>query len=554
MSVENLFFKEEKIYTNGNEILSKILLQRNLKTEEERYNFLNPQLKNLYNPLEIDNIDAAVNIILNSLNANEKILIFGDYDVDGTTSIALLFRFFKDHFTYSTNVSYDLADRFEEGYGFSKSAAERAIQAKINLIITVDCGIKDFEAIEIAKKAGIKVLVVDHHEIDETREHPADVVLDLKKKSCKYPFHEFSACGLAFKLICAILIKTNKDFKKAYEYLDLVGLSTACDLVPLINENRILMYHGLKKINKNPILGLQKMIDAYNLTSIEMHDSLFKLGPTINAAGRLDTAKIAVELLLTEDEFEAEQLVKQLIKLNCERKKLCSKIIEDIKPLCENNKKSTVLFNENWHQGVLGISAAKCINIKYSPTIIMTKAKDHIVGSARSIDNFDIYSIIERCSDLLLGFGGHKMAAGITLKQENLDLFKKRFEEEVEKETKGIDLSPKINIDFKIDLKDITKDFFYFLEQLNPFGIGNEAPTFASVVTCEEYSIDYNTLLIKIDINNVHYLGIGYDLTEKEYLIADKKPFLLIFEFKNIINENIVLNIKEIDDIKNFEF
>ena len=212
MSVEKLFFKEEKIYTNGNEILSKILLQRNLKTEEERYNFLNPQLKNLYNPLEIDNIDAAVNIILNSLNANEKILIFGDYDVDGTTSIALLFRFFKDHFTYSTNVSYDLANRFEEGYGFSKSAAERAIQAKINLIITVDCGIKDFEAIEIAKKAGIKVLVVDHHEIDETREHPADVVLDLKKKSCKYPFHEFSACGLAFKLICAILIIVSTAF------------------------------------------------------------------------------------------------------------------------------------------------------------------------------------------------------------------------------------------------------------------------------------------------------------------------------------------------------
>ena len=181
MSVENLFFKDENIYTDENEILSKILLQRNLKTEEEIYNFLNPQLKNLYNPLEIDNIDAAVNIILNSLNANERILIFGDYDVDGTTSIALLFRFFKDHFTYSTNISYDLADRFEEGYGFSKSAAERAIQAKINLIITVDCGIKDFKAIEIARKAGIKVLVVDHHEIDETREHPADVVLDLKK-------------------------------------------------------------------------------------------------------------------------------------------------------------------------------------------------------------------------------------------------------------------------------------------------------------------------------------------------------------------------------------
>lgn len=550
MSVENLFFKEGKIYTNGNEILSKILLQRNLKTEEERDNFLNPQLKNLYNPLEIDNIDAAVNILLNSLNANEKILIFGDYDVDGTTSIALLFRFFKDHFVNSTNISYDLADRFEEGYGFSKSAAERAIQAKINLIITVDCGIKDFEAIEISKKAGIKVLVVDHHEIDETREHPADVVLDLKKKFCKYPFHEFSACGLAFKLICAILIRTNKDFKKAYEYLDLVGLSTACDLVPLIKENRNLMYHGLKKINKNPILGLQKMIDAYNLTSIEMHDILFKLGPTINAAGRLDTAKIAVELLLTEDEFEAEQLVKQLTKLNCERKKLCSKIIEEIKPLCENNKKSTVLFNENWHQGVLGISAAKCIGIKYSPTIIMTKAKDHIVGSARSIDNFDIYSIIKRCSDLLLGFGGHKMAAGITLKQENLDLFKKRFEEEVEKETKGIDLSPKINVDFKIDLRDITKDFFYSLEHLNPFGIGNETPTFASVVTCNEFSIDYKTLLIKIEMNNVRYFGLGYDLAEKEFLITDKKPFLLIFELKNIINENIVLNIKGINEIK----
>lgn len=552
MSVENLFFKEKKIYTNGNEILSKILLQRNLKTEKERYDFLNPQLNNLYNPLEIDNIDAAVNIILNILNNNEKILIFGDYDVDGTTSTALLFRFFKDHFTYSKNVSYDLADRFEEGYGFSKSAAERAIQAKVNLIITVDCGIKDFEAIEIVKKAGIKVLVVDHHEIDETREHPADVVLDLKKKSCKYPFHGFSACGLAFKLICAILIKTNKDFKKAYEYLDLVGLSTACDLVPLINENRILMYHGLKKINKNPILGLQKMIDAYNLTSIEMYDILFKLGPTINAAGRLDTAKIAVELLLTEDEFEAEQLVKKLMKLNCERKKLCSKIIEEIKPLCKNNNKSTVLFNENWHQGVLGISAAKCIGIKYSPTIIMTKAKDHIVGSARSIDNFDIYSIIERCSDLLLGFGGHKMAAGITLKQENLDLFKKRFEEEVKKEIKDIDLSPKINIDFKINLEDITKDFFYFLEQLNPFGIGNEAPIFASIVTCNEYSIDYNTLLIKIEMNNILYFGLGYDLAEKEFLIADKKPFLLIFEFKNIINENIVLNIKGINEIKNF--
>ena len=294
------------------------------------------------------------------------------------------------------------------------------------------------------------------------------------------------------------------------------------------------------------------MIDAYNLTSIEMHDILFKLGPTINAAGRLDTAKIAVELLLTEDEFEAEQLVKQLIKLNCERKKLCSKIIEDIKPLCENNKKSTVLFNENWHQGVLGISAAKCIGIKYSPTIIMTKAKDHIVGSARSIDNFDIYSIIERCSDLLLGFGGHKMAAGITLKQENLDLFKKRFEEEVEKETKDIDLSPKINVDFKIDLKDITKEFFYSLERLKPFGIGNEAPTFASVVTCNEYSIEYNTLLIKIKMNNIRYFGLGYDLAEKEFLIADKNPFLLIFELKNIINENIVLNIKGINEIKKF--
>lgn len=533
-------------FENSNDIISALIEKKKIKDISK---FLNPDIKNLYDISNIYDIDKAISIVLSSIKDNKKILIYGDYDVDGTTSIAVLYRFLKDNFNNHENVYYEVANRFVGGYGFSKFAAEKCIKDSVDLIITVDCGVSDFNSIHIVKDAGIKVIVLDHHEVNKSKEHPADVVIDFKKDDLQYPFRELSACGVVFKFISAISIKLNKNISEVYKYLDFVCLSTACDIVPLVDENRIIMYHGLKKINSYPSLCLKKMIDLYNISSVSMHDILFKLGPSINSSGRLSSADLSVKFLLEDDEYTAEILAKELIKTNNERKRLCNKIVEEIKSLCDYDKKYTFLFNENWHLGVLGIVASKCIDIKYCPTIIMTKVDENtIVGSARSVKDVDIYSLFERCKDDLINFGGHKMAVGFKLQRNKIEEFRQHFEEEVERSVSIDNLTPTINVDFKIDLKKITKDLFYTLQQFEPFGIGNENPIFASEIVCKRYSIEYNNIVINFVENNIKYYGIGYNLNDKEDILRSGKKFLLIYSYKNIVDDDIILNVHYIVD------
>jgi single-stranded-DNA-specific exonuclease len=476
---------EEKIGKLANEIninpyLATVLVQRGVETFDAAKHYFRPKLDDLHNPFLMKDMGKAVERLAQAIAKQENILIYGDYDVDGTTSVALVHDYLSKFYPH---IDFYVPDRHNEGYGISFTGIDFAHSHQFTLVIALDCGVKSVNEIAYAKEKGVDFIVCDHHKPGEVL--PDCVAcLNPKQNDCQYPFKELSGCGIGFKLILAHSIKHPEYSVGIYDYLDLVAISIASDIVPMVGENRILTYFGLQKINERNRLGIEALIQVAGFKkSLNVSDVVFGLGPRINAAGRIKHAKASVELLISKKESEALSFAYELNQENTKRKNLDSGTFREAIALIEEDEKlvsakSTVLFNKEWHKGIIGIVASKCIEKYHRPTIIFTESNNLATGSARSVDGFDLYEAIFACKDLLEKYGGHTHAAGLTLKIENMEVFKKRFEEEVSKYILPEQLIPHIQIDLELPLEAINEKFYHILAQMEPFGPKNLAPVF----------------------------------------------------------------------------
>ncbi len=464
---------------NINSYLSTILLQRGKNSFEEAKNFFRPSLEHLHDPFLIKDMDKAVARLQRAIDNGEKILVYGDYDVDGTTAVALVYSYLK---SFHPNCDFYIPDRYTEGYGVSESGVIWAEENNFTLIIALDLGIKASDMVHLAGHKGIDFIICDHHLPGKDMPN-AVAVLDPKREDCNYPYKELSGCGLGFKLLQAFARMQGHE-ERIYEYLDLVAVSNAADIVPINGENRVLTYFGLQKLNQNPRPGLKALKDiAGTKGDLDVSGIVFTLGPRINAAGRVAHARGAVELLIAETEDEANALAEKVNLKNDLRREFDLSITEEAISMIEQdeklrNAKSTVLYKDSWHKGVIGIVASRCIEKFYRPTVILTESNNKITGSARSVRGFDLYSAISSCSDLLDKFGGHKYAAGLTLELHNLEAFKNKFEEIVSATITEEMKIPVIEIDLEVPLKAITGKFYSILKQMAPFGPENQRPVF----------------------------------------------------------------------------
>ena len=463
--------------------LAQLLTQRNVNTYKEAREFFRPELGNLHDPFLMKDMDVAIQRIQDAIQEGEKVMIYGDYDVDGTTAVALVYSYFKDHFM---DIDYYIPDRYDEGYGISIKGIDFAAQHGFSLIIALDCGIKAVEKINYAREKGVEFIICDHHNPgDEIPD--AVAVLDPKQEGCPYPYKELSGCGVGLKLVQAFGIQTGLDANKAYDYLDLVVVSIASDIVPITGENRIMAHFGLKKLNDGPSIGLKaiKAVAGIDRKGITIEDIVFKIGPRINAAGRMESGKKSVDLLVCEKGSDAKIISKKINNFNLDRRNIDTEITRQAIDMIQSDaslkeKNSTVLYNPEWHKGVIGIVASRLLDHFYKPTVILTKSSGLVTGSARSVNGFDLYQAIESCSDLLENFGGHKYAAGLTMKVQNLPKFSERFEKIVNDTIDPEQLIPVVEIDTELQLTDITEKFFRILKQFEPFGPENISPVFLS--------------------------------------------------------------------------
>ncbi|KAA6323452.1 Single-stranded-DNA-specific exonuclease RecJ [termite gut metagenome] len=478
--------QEEKSRTLAQElgihpVLGQLLLQRGITNTEKAGRFFHPQLSDLHNPFLMNDMNIAVERLNQAIEKKERILVYGDYDVDGTTSVALVYLFIQ-HF-YS-NLIYYIPDRYDDGYGVSFKGIDYAIEEGVTLIIVLDCGIKAVEEIAYAKEKDIDVVICDHHVTGDTLP-PALAILDPKREDNTYPYTHLSACGIGFKFMQAFTIHNGIDFDILSPLLDLVAVSIASDIVPIMDENRILTYYGLKQLNSNPSIGLKAIIDLCGLTDKEImvNDIVFKIGPRINASGRVQNGSETVDLLIEKDFSTAWEKSTRINEYNETRKDLdkntteeANKIVSQIGNLAE--RRSIVLYNKDWHKGVIGIVASRLTEMYYRPVVVLTCSDGMATGSARSISGFDIYKAIEYCRDLLENFGGHMYAVGLGMKVENVQTFANRFEEFVSLHILPQQTIPIINIDAEIDFKDITSKFVSDLKRFNPYGPDNWKPVF----------------------------------------------------------------------------
>ncbi len=465
---------------NIHHTLAAILIQRDVDNFEKAKTFFRPSLDQLHDPFLMKDMDKAVEIIENVINAGEKILIYGDYDVDGTTAVSLVYSFLS---TLYVNIDYYIPDRYTEGYGLSDMGLQHAVDQGYKLIITLDCGIKAVDLVAKGVSQGLEFIICDHH-LPGEQLPPATAVLDTKQSGCPYPYKEITGCGVGFKLIQAICIQRNIPVETSYEFLDLVAVSIAADIVPITGENRVLSHYGLKKLNRQPRLGLKALLDIGGIKSqVGISEVIFGLAPRINAAGRIEHAKSAVELLLSNSSEEAAEWADSINQNNNIRKEKDTHTTKEALAMIAETElpesaKSTVLYKEDWHKGVIGIVASRCIEEYFRPTIILTQSQDKATGSARSVPGFDIYKAISACSDLLDAYGGHKYAAGLTLPLEKINDFQKRFEEVVSASITKELLIPTLEIDHQLALEDINDTFYNILMQMGPFGPGNMPPVF----------------------------------------------------------------------------
>lgn len=504
-------------------VICRMLVQRGIETYDDAKAFFRPELSQLHDPFLMLDMDKAINRITTAIERNEKILIYGDYDVDGTTAVATVYCFLKDFYP---NIDYYIPHRYAEGYGISFKGIDYAHENNFGLIIALDCGIKSNDKIDYANERGIDFIICDHHTPGEEIPN-AVAVLDPKRAECTYPYKELSGCGIGFKLIQAFAMQQGIDDEKYLHYLDLVCLSIGADIVPVNGENRILAYYGLQKINTNPSEGIRRLLEVSNVKKeLSISDVVFILGPRINAAGRMDDAKEAVKLLICDNEEHAinNEMAFKLNTYNNDRKELDRDITAHALEMIAGNdvllnRKSTVVFHSEWHKGVVGIVASRLIETYYKPTIVLTESDGKVTGSARSVKNFDLYEAIYECRDLLIQFGGHKYAAGLTLQPENVDAFSARFEEVVTQRITDSQLTPELEIDAQIDLKDITPGFWNIIKQMAPFGPYNMKPTF---VTRGVYDTGWSKTVkedhIKFSIRQNHgerMDGIGFRMSQK---------------------------------------
>ena len=463
------------------QVLANLLVQRNITTAERAREFFKPDLSKLHDPFLMKDMDKAVERLEKAISNEEKVLIYGDYDVDGTTAVALMYTFIRN---FNPNVEYYIPDRYDEGYGISYKGIDWGHENGYSLIIALDCGIKAVEKIAYAKSLGMDMIICDHHLPDEELP-PAVAILDPKRRDCSYPFDDLSGCGVGFKLIQAYAMRKSIPFAWVESFLDLVAVSIAADLVSMTGENRILAYYGLERLNQSPRKGLQSIIRLSGLENhkISVDDIVFKIGPRINAAGRMESGRTAVHLLVSRNDEEAQSIGKIIDLHNKERKSVDKQITKAAIESVMNDssfrdRKSTVVFDPKWNKGVVAIVASRLVEAFYRPTIVLTESNGLITGSARSIAGFDLYEAIKECSEYLENYGGHMYAAGLTLKKENLKPFEEKFEQVVaEKITEDI-LTPVVQIDTFLDFKQITPKFFRILKQFQPFGPGNQSPVF----------------------------------------------------------------------------
>ena len=482
---------------NIDENLATLLVQRGITNYEEAKTFFRPSLSQLHDPFLMKDMDKAVERVISAINNGEKVLIYGDYDVDGTTAVAVVYTYLKPFFK-KKKIEFYIPDRYEEGYGISYKGIDYAADNGFKLVIALDCGIKAVERIEYANAKGVDFIICDHHRAGDVIPN-AVAVLDAKRPDCNYPYDELSGCGVGFKLVTALSMKGYGTIEEVYELLDFLAVSIAADIVPITGENRVLAYFGLKQLNKKPRPGIEAILQHANIyrrdedqldedenvltRELTISDLVFLIGPRINAAGRIAKASDSVRLLIADKKEHAEKLAASINDLNDERREFDNRITEEALGMIDADQelkdaKSTVVFNERWHRGVIGIVASRLTDYYYRPTIVLTRANGLVTGSARSIKSFDIYDAIDHCSDLLEHFGGHKYAAGLSMKPENLPEFRRRFEAYVSEHLVDEDFVPELEVDLKIKFSDITSKFMRILNQFAPFGPGNMAPVF----------------------------------------------------------------------------
>ena len=554
--------EESRELANGlgiSPILGKFLLDRNIRSVSEAKRFFRPQLSDLHDPFLYTDMDVAVDRLNQALGHKERILVYGDYDVDGCTAVALVYKFIQQ---YYSNIDYYIPDRYEEGYGVSYKGVDYAYETGVKLIIVLDCGIKAIDEITYAKEKGIDFIICDHHVPDETLP-PAVAILNAKRKDSTYPYPHLSGCGVGFKFMQAFAKSNDIPFSQLISLLDLCAVSIASDIVPIMGENRILAYHGLRQLNSNPSVGLKAIIDICGLTDreITINDIVFKIGPRINASGRMQNGKEAVALLVERNFKSAYNNADMINHYNEQRKDLdkamteeANKIVENLKE--NNDHKAIVIYNEEWHKGVIGIVASRLTEIYFQPAVVLTRTDDLATGSARSVAGFDIYSAIASCRDILENFGGHTYAAGLSLKVEHIPEFKRRFEEYVQKNILHEQTLPNIDIDAVIGFQDITHKFFMDMKRFQPFGPDNKKPVF-----CSEHVYDYGTSKvvgreqehIKLELvdnkSNKIMNGIAFGQSSQARYIKSKQSFDIVYTLEDNTHKRGEIQL-QIEDIR----
>ena len=514
--------------------VATLLVQRGIETYEDAKQFFRPSLDDLHDPFLMKDMDKAVVRIETALRNNEHILVFGDYDVDGTTSVALMSSYLK---TKSDKITTYIPDRYDEGYGVSYKGIDFAYDNECSLIIALDCGVKAIDKVRYALEKGVDFIICDHHrpgnELPE-----AIAVLDPKRDDCKYPFKELCGCGVGFKLIQALARKHGKTVADLGPYLDLVATAIGADIVPIVGENRALAYFGLQIINSQPRPGIKAIIEQLEKEVLTITDVVFTVAPRINAAGRMKHGNYAVALLTETDEDLARTYADEINVFNLDRRETDQRITEEgLTQILENKEEdrlTTVVYQETWHKGVIGIVASRLIETYYRPTLVFTKSGDVLAASARSVKGFDVYNALEACSEYIEQFGGHKYAAGLTLKPENYEVFKQAFENEVTKTINRNLLTPEIKIDMGLELRDITPKFYRIMSQFAPFGPGNMAPVFmtkglkdSGYGKCVGAADKHLRLTACQDQQKI--VSIGFNLGSKIDLIRNKKPFDAVY-------------------------
>ncbi|WP_185152942.1 single-stranded-DNA-specific exonuclease RecJ [Phocaeicola dorei] len=540
-------------------ILCKLLLERGITSAAEAKRFFRPQLNELHDPFLMKDMSIAVERLNQAMGRKERIMVYGDYDVDGTTAVALVYKFLQQFYS---NIDYYIPDRYNEGYGVSVKGVDYACETGVKLIIVLDCGIKAVEEIAYAKEKGIDFIICDHHVPDDILP-PAVAILNAKRADNTYPYDHLSGCGVGFKFMQAFALNNGIEFHQLTPLLDLVAVSVASDIVPIMGENRVLTHHGLKQLNSNPSVGLKAIIDVCGLSEkeITVGDIVFKIGPRINASGRIQNGKEAVELLIEKDFSAALEKANQINQYNETRKDLDKTMTEEANQIVDHleglaARRSIVIYNEAWHKGVIGIVASRLTEIYYRPAVVLTRTDNLATGSARSVSGFDVYKAIEYCRDLLENFGGHTYAAGLSMKVENVEEFTRRFETYVTEHILPEQTSAVIDIDAEIDFRDITPKFHADLKKFNPFGPDNHKPIF-----CTHNVYDYGTSKvvgrdqehIKLELvdnksNNVMN-GIAFGQSSQARYIKTKRSFDICYTIEENTHKRGEVQL-QIEDIK----